>query len=186
MFISTFTTFSSPPAPPHPFPTLTSLFFLSSPSQVNPTLPPKSLSSQNSLTQSSRNTGYNHTLSSILPHLEPTSAGPSTQWAVRTARRLGCLVCVGYPEISSPNPPSPGSLRPTMIDLGPGSAEKHYQVTAYNSVVAVNARGEVVAHYRKTNLYYTDERWAQEAPEGFTAHDLAVADGSGSSSVRTT
>ncbi|KAL9021026.1 MAG: hypothetical protein Q9185_001694 [Variospora sp. 1 TL-2023] len=131
-------------------------------------------------------TGYNHTLSSILPHLEPSCAGPSTQWAVRTARRLGCLVCVGYPEISSRNPPSPGSLRPTMIDLGPGSAEKHYPVTAYNSVVAVNAGGEVVAHSRKTNLYYTDETWAQEAPEGFTALDLAVADGSGSSSVRTT
>ncbi|KAI4192135.1 MAG: hypothetical protein LQ348_003261 [Seirophora lacunosa] len=130
-------------------------------------------------------TGYNHTLPSILPHLEPTSAGPSTQWAIRTALRHGCLVSVGYPEIFSPNPPPPGSLRPTMIDLGPGSAEAHYPVTAYNAVVTVNARGEVVAHSRKTNLYYADETWAQEAPDGFSAHDLVVA-GPAGSCVRTT
>ncbi|KAL8764213.1 MAG: hypothetical protein Q9184_000182 [Pyrenodesmia sp. 2 TL-2023] len=121
-------------------------------------------------------TGYNYpSLRSITPYLEPTLHGPSTQWALRTAARLGCLVTVGYPEIASPSPPSPETLRPTMIDLGP-RREEYYTLTAYNAVVTVNPSGEVVAHYRKSNLYYTDEVWAQEGPDGFGMHDV-VFDG---------
>ncbi|KAL8927952.1 MAG: hypothetical protein Q9208_002027 [Pyrenodesmia sp. 3 TL-2023] len=121
-------------------------------------------------------TGYNHpSLRSIKPHLEPPIQGPSTQWALRTAARLQCLVTVGYPEIASPSPPSPSALRPTMIDLGPGR-EGYYTLTAYNAVVTVNPSGEVVARYRKSNLYYTDEVWAQEGPDGFVTHDV-VFDG---------
>ncbi|KAL9000038.1 MAG: hypothetical protein Q9169_001283 [Polycauliona sp. 2 TL-2023] len=117
-------------------------------------------------------TGYNHpSLQSITPYLEPTSAGPSTEWAIRTARRLECLVTVGYPELFSPASPPPSRLKPTMIDLGP-EPEAYYTLTAYNSTVTVNPLGEVVAHYRKTHLYYTDEVWAQEPPEGFTTTDL--------------
>ncbi|KAF4547176.1 Carbon-nitrogen hydrolase-like protein 1 [Elsinoe fawcettii] len=91
-------------------------------------------------------TGYCFpSLSSILPFLEPTSAGPSTEWAVRTARRLQCHVCVGYPERST----------------RPGEEGKNY-----NSLVTVSPQEEVVAHYRKSFLYYTDETWATEG-EGF-------------------
>ncbi|KAI4131625.1 MAG: hypothetical protein LQ338_001139 [Usnochroma carphineum] len=117
-------------------------------------------------------TGYNHpSFRAITPLLEPTASGPSTQWAARTAARLHCLVAVGYPELFSPSPPRPESLRPTMIDLGWGR-ETYYEVTAYNAVVVVDPDGKVVAHYRKTNLYYTDEVWAQEGPEGFQTVDL--------------
>ncbi|KAL8951045.1 MAG: hypothetical protein Q9222_002959 [Ikaeria aurantiellina] len=117
-------------------------------------------------------TGYNHaSLSSITPYLEPTTSGPSTQWAFRTACRLNCLVSVGYPELFSPSPPSRGSLKATMIDLGP-QKEKYYTLTAYNSTVTVSPMGEIVAHYRKTHLYYTDEIWAQESPDGFTTTTL--------------
>ncbi|KAL8710944.1 MAG: hypothetical protein Q9220_004543 [cf. Caloplaca sp. 1 TL-2023] len=117
-------------------------------------------------------TGYNHaSLSSITPYLEDTASGPSTQWAFRTARRLNCLVSVGYPELFSPSPPPRESLKPTMIDLGL-HREIYYKLTAYNSTVTVNPSGEVVAHYRKTNLYYTDEIWAQESPNGFTTTEL--------------
>ncbi|KAL8759486.1 MAG: hypothetical protein Q9199_000707, partial [Rusavskia elegans] len=116
--------------------------------------------------------GYNHSsLQSITPYLEPTSAGPSTQWAIRTARRLECLVTVGYPELVSPTPPPPSTLQPTMLNLGP-EPERYYTLTAYNSTVTVNPLGETVAHYRKTHLYYTDEVWAQESPEGFTTAEL--------------
>ncbi|KAL8700943.1 MAG: hypothetical protein Q9201_005181 [Fulgogasparrea decipioides] len=117
-------------------------------------------------------TGYNFpSLPSITPYLEPTAVGPSTQWAIRTARRLRCLVSVGYPELCSSTPPSPRTLKPTMIELGP-ERESYYTCTAYNSTVTVNPAGNVVAHYRKTHLYYSDEVWAQESPEGFATTDL--------------
>ncbi len=58
-----------------------------------------------------------------------------------------------------------------MVELGP-SREDYYTLTAYNAVVTVNPRGQVVARYRKSHLYYTDEVWAQEGPEGFVAHDV--------------
>ncbi|KAI4192492.1 MAG: hypothetical protein LQ346_004291, partial [Caloplaca aetnensis] len=117
-------------------------------------------------------TGYNYpSLPAITPYLEPPVRGPSTQWALRTASRLQCLVTVGYPELASRSPPSPYTLRPTMVELGPRRVD-YYTLTAYNAVVTVNPRGEVVARYRKSNLYYTDEVWAQEGPEGFVAHDV--------------
>ncbi|KAL8734885.1 MAG: hypothetical protein Q9166_001237 [cf. Caloplaca sp. 2 TL-2023] len=117
-------------------------------------------------------TGYNHpSLPSITPYLEPTAAGTSTKWAIFTARRLRCLVSIGYPELYSPTPPPKETLKSTMLDLGPNKVT-YYTLTAYNSTVTVNPAGEVVAHYRKTHLYYTDEVWAQESPEGFTTTNL--------------
>ncbi|PSK56686.1 Protein N-terminal amidase [Elsinoe australis] len=84
--------------------------------------------------------GYSFTsLESITPLLEPTSAGPSTLWAQVTARRLQCHVCVGYPESCTVEPSK-----------------------NYNSLVTVSPAGEVIAHYRKSFLYYTDETWAAE------------------------
>lgn len=37
----------------------------------------------------------------------------------------------------------------------------------YNSVIAINGDGETIANYRKSHLYYTDETWALEGPDGF-------------------
>ncbi|KAL9042974.1 MAG: hypothetical protein Q9180_000205 [Flavoplaca navasiana] len=126
-------------------------------------------------------TGYNFpSLQSITPYLEPTSAGCSTAWAIGTARRLGCLVTVGYPELFSPTPPPAVSLKPTMLNLGP-EPEAYYKLTAYNSTVTVNPLGETVCHYRKTNLYYTDEVWAQESPDGFTTTELRFPSKAGTS-----
>ncbi|KAJ9627202.1 hypothetical protein H2203_003664 [Taxawa tesnikishii (nom. ined.)] len=89
--------------------------------------------------------GYNFpSLEAIKPYLEPTAGGISTQWAQSTARRLNCHVTVGYPEITTASPP------------------KHY-----NSLVTVSPTGEIVATYRKSFLYYTDETWASEGDAGF-------------------
>lgn len=89
-------------------------------------------------------TGYNYpTATSIKPYLEPTAAGVSTQWAIRTAKRLSCFVIVGYPELSS-----------EIDDQG--------RAISFNSTVTVSPQGEVVAQYRKSFLYYTDEIWAAE------------------------
>ncbi|KAI9882282.1 MAG: Chitin synthase, class 3 [Watsoniomyces obsoletus] len=91
--------------------------------------------------------GYNHpSLEAIRPYLEPTKSGPSTEWAIQTARNLGCHVSVGYPEITQE--PSP---------------------VCYNSVVLVSPAGEVLVNYRKSFLYYTDETWAEEGKDGFFA-----------------
>ncbi|KAK6006012.1 hypothetical protein QM012_006422 [Aureobasidium pullulans] len=87
--------------------------------------------------------GYNFpNLEAITPFLEPTSCGPSAEWAKRTAARLNCIVAVGYPEITS-------------------------EGKRYNTVVSISPDGTIAASYRKTFLYYTDETWASEGDSGF-------------------
>lgn len=86
--------------------------------------------------------GYNFkSLHEIRSHLEPTAAGPSTEWARSTARRLACHVIVGYPEYCSQSPSA---------------------AARYNSAVLVSPEGNVLANYRKTFLFTTDESWCNE------------------------
>lgn len=126
-------------------------------------------------------TGYNHpSLSSIAPYLEPTADGPSTRWAIRTATRLKCTVAVGYPEaVTSMSPTVDGSESVgggnynTAFDAKIMAAEN---TVAYNSLVFVDATGQVVAHYRKSFLYYTDETWAKEG-SGFYSGILPIGNG---------
>ncbi|KAK5169253.1 hypothetical protein LTR04_005996 [Oleoguttula sp. CCFEE 6159] len=93
--------------------------------------------------------GYNFpSLEAIIPFLEPTAAGPTTQWAQATARRFKCHVTVGYPETTG----------------------EHY----YNSAVTVSPAGLVIANYRKSFLYYTDMIWADEGDYGFFAGPLGA------------
>ncbi|KAI1611942.1 protein N-terminal asparagine amidohydrolase [Exophiala viscosa] len=110
-------------------------------------------------------TGYNHpSLAAIAPFLEPTAAGPSTKWASRTAKRLKCTVAVGYPEAAE------GGNYNTIFDK---EITAEVGAIAYNSLVFVSSTGDVVAHYRKSFLYYTDETWAQEG-SGFWAGVLPI------------
>lgn len=82
--------------------------------------------------------GYNFpSLEAISPFLEPTSSGPTTQWAKKVARERGCTVVVGYPE-------------------------RDAEGRGFNSTVTVGPDGNVLANYRKSFLYYTDETWAEE------------------------
>ena len=69
---------------------------------------------------------------------------------------------IGYPELYSP-PPSANCPSSTS------------QILAYNSTVTVSPNGQILAHYRKTHLYYTDETWAQESPEGWLSTPLKFA-----------
>lgn len=90
--------------------------------------------------------GYNFpNLEAIKPFLEPTASGPTTEWAIATAKQLSCHVIVGYPEIA------------TAAD---GTTSN------YNSTVTISPTGQVLHNYRKSFLYYTDETWAKE---GFSA-----------------
>lgn len=94
--------------------------------------------------------GYNFkSLHEIYPYLEPTGAGISSLWARTVALKYDCTVAVGYPE------------KADVSHKWPTSPEY------YNSLIAVNQDGDTWAHYRKTHLYYTDESWALEGPEGF-------------------
>lgn len=91
--------------------------------------------------------GYNfQTLEEITPFLEPSCAGPSTQWAVNIARHYNVFVTVGYPEIAKPADPA-----------DPASKSENY-----NSTVTISPQGVVIGTYRKRFLYYTDEVWAHE------------------------
>ncbi|RYP78269.1 hypothetical protein DL771_000746 [Monosporascus sp. 5C6A] len=94
--------------------------------------------------------GYNfQSLRDIAPFLEPSKAGITSLWARTTALKYNCVVAAGYPE---------------KVDVSrnwPTSPEY------YNSLIVVNSDGETIANYRKTHLYYTDETWALENPNGF-------------------
>jgi len=94
--------------------------------------------------------GYNfRSLQHISPFLEPTTSGITSLWARTTALKYNCVVTVGYPE------------RVDVTAKWPTGPEY------YNSAITVNAEGETIANYRKSFLYYTDERWALEGPDGF-------------------
>ncbi|OCL01454.1 N-terminal asparagine amidohydrolase-like protein [Glonium stellatum] len=100
--------------------------------------------------------GYNFpSLAAITPFLEPTAAGPSTSWAIQTAARFSCAVTVGYPEITRPS--------------NPNEPPQHF-----NSTVTVSPTGQILANYRKTFLYYTDETWASEGPSKFFSGQLGT------------
>ncbi|KAI0443576.1 carbon-nitrogen hydrolase [Xylaria telfairii] len=95
-------------------------------------------------------TGYNFkSLHQINPFLESQGSGISALWARTVALKLNCIVTVGYPE---------------KVDVKlkwPTSPEY------YNSVIVVNSDGETIANVRKSFLYYIDDTWALEGPEGF-------------------
>ena len=46
-------------------------------------------------------------------------------------------------------------------------------------MVTVAPDGTVLAHYRKTHLYVTDETWAQPSPEGWLNAPLTIVSGTG-------
>jgi protein N-terminal amidase len=97
-------------------------------------------------------TGYNfHDLDHIRPFLEPSKAGKSAQWAIETAQQYHSFVTVGYPE-------------KVAADLHAGEVQRNY-----NSTVTVDPSGQIVAHYRKRFLYYTDETWSLEGDNRDTA-----------------
>ncbi|EED18122.1 asparagine amidohydrolase, putative [Talaromyces stipitatus ATCC 10500] len=103
--------------------------------------------------------GYNFpSLEAIRPYLEVQGHGPSAQWARRTAQRLKCKVCVGYPEIYQPDASSADGNNENEN----GSGLVANSAKMYNSLLVVDEAGEVIHNYRKRFLYYTDESWASE------------------------
>jgi protein N-terminal amidase len=98
--------------------------------------------------------GYNFPSSKgIAPYIESPRNGKSAQWARSTAKRLQCIVCVGYPESTSISEPSE-----TQSIEGVNNTTERY----YNSVIVANQSGDSLFNYRKRFLYYTDDTWAME------------------------
>lgn len=94
--------------------------------------------------------GYNFkSLQHIFPSLEPSGLGVSSLWARSTALKYNTNVVVGYPE------------RVDVAPIWPTGSEY------YNSAIIMNGDGEIVANYRKSFLYSTDELWALEGKNGF-------------------
>ena len=90
--------------------------------------------------------GYNFKSSEhVSPYLEPTGSGVSSQWARASASKYGCTVAVGYPEKAEAT----------------GAASE-----CYVGLIVVDSKGEKLANYRKSFLYYTDDTWACEG-QGF-------------------
>ncbi|KAL3463973.1 carbon-nitrogen hydrolase [Aspergillus heterothallicus] len=93
-------------------------------------------------------TGYNYpSLDAVKPYVEQAGKGRTAAWAIETAKRLKCTVCVGYPEVE-------------IADSGEVGGEQ--QPKYYNSLLVVSPTGSILHNYRKTFLYYTDETWASE------------------------
>lgn len=118
-------------------------------------------------------TGYNFpSAEAIKPCLEATTAGPSTLWAITTAKRLRCHVIVGYPELAIEVDDGSTGVDGEVQTIRNGTSEKATKEVSYNSTVTISPSGEIIATYRKSFLYYTDESWAQEGRPGFYYGDL--------------
>ncbi len=93
-----------------------------------------------------------------MPYLEYPETGPTSLFCSKLARRLRCYVTAGYPERLPPTE----DVGPVMtVDtIEDGSLVRVDQVGA-NSAVVYGPDGELVANYRKTNLYETDMTWAK-------------------------
>jgi protein N-terminal amidase len=77
-------------------------------------------------------------------------------WARTIAKSLKCHVIVGYPEYCGDTQSSLSAPKPSR------------STSRYNSIVLVSPLGDVLANYRKTFLYTTDQSWAEEGPGFYT------------------
>lgn len=90
----------------------------------------------------------------IEPYLEIAGQGPTFEWCAKQAKRLGCWVFCGYPEL--------------LVEEGEGGKAK-----TYNSQMVINSQGEFVKSYKKHFLFETDKTWCDEGP-GFDTMDLKL------------
>lgn len=128
--------------------------------------------------------GYNFpSLEAIKPHLEVQGKGPSALWAQRTARRLKCKVCVGYPEIYRITETSSAN---SVEENSNGNNLVTSPAKMYNSLLVVDEEGQVIHNYRKRFLYYTDESWASEGEAEWSFKSLEFPAGMSDSTTAAT
>ncbi|EAU86153.2 hydrolase [Coprinopsis cinerea okayama7 len=88
----------------------------------------------------------------IGPYLEERHTGPTSQFCAELAKKLNCYVMAGYPErLSEAERAEP------VVDTEKSCPNP----VGANSAVVYGRNGELVSHYRKSNLYDTDMTWAK-------------------------
>jgi protein N-terminal amidase len=111
--------------------------------------------------------GYNfESASAVTPFLEKPRIGPTSQFCSNLAKRLGCYVVAGYPELLEPEDLKDCSGNDQVIidpsefaDEKRGSVPER-QIVGANSAGLYGPVGEWIGGYRKTNLFKTDKTWA--------------------------
>jgi protein N-terminal amidase len=123
------------------------------------------------------------TPASVRPYLEPPRIGPTSLLCRKLAKKLGCCVVAGYPEVlpdSDAEAESSGSFggastsatasASAVTGQSDGGADLDIKGEAlgvgYNSAMVVDKTGEVVGNYRKTFRFDTDKNWAREGGSG--------------------
>jgi protein N-terminal amidase len=61
----------------------------------------------------------------------------------------------------------PGAASGVPIDGASINGGLYSRLRNFNSQIVFSPDGALLAHYRKTHLYYTDESWALPSPQGF-------------------
>lgn len=113
--------------------------------------------------------GYNFdNAAAITPFLEKPRTGPTSVFCSDLAKRLGCYVTAGYPELLEPDEVQQciHDDRVVIEDSGfpeegaAGLGSKERKIVGANSAVLCGPIGEWIGGYRKTNLFKTDKTWA--------------------------
>ncbi|KXN82788.1 Protein N-terminal amidase, partial [Leucoagaricus sp. SymC.cos] len=123
-------------------------------------------------------TGYNfEDASSVKPFLERPRVGPTSIFCSNLAKRLGCYVAAGYPELleSDNLKECVGSDQVVLEESEFADEERRKKperrIVGANSAILFGPVGEWIGGYRKTNLFKTDKTWAA-AGSGFTTFSL--------------
>lgn len=96
-----------------------------------------------------------------MPFLEKPRIGPTSIFCSDLAKRLGCYVAAGYPELLE-GEELQQCIQSDQVMMMDGSNESTTtrQIVGANSAVLYGPLGEWVGAYRKTNLFRTDKTWA--------------------------
>lgn len=115
-------------------------------------------------------TGYCfESASAITPFLEKPRVGTTSVFCSDIAKRLGCYVVAGYPELLESDELQQCTQNDQVViqdtdymdgDLSEPSSAKERRIVGANSAVMYGPAGEWIGGYRKTNLFRTDKTWA--------------------------
>ncbi len=104
-----------------------------------------------------------------MPFLERPRFGPTSVFCSDLAKRLGCYVAAGYPELLEGEDLQQCIQNDCVMinnsdfpeeDLPSSDRKKERRIVGANSVMLCGPLGERVGAYRKTNLFRTDKTWA--------------------------
>lgn len=96
----------------------------------------------------------------ITPFLEKPRIGPTSVFCSDLAKRLGCYVAAGYPELLGDEELQRCIQNDQVVMDDSNDSTVGRRIVGANSAVLYGPLGEWVGAYRKTNLFRTDKTWA--------------------------